>query len=70
MNTTRTFVETPRLRLRDRREDDFPAFAAMNADARVMEKAGMRFVGEFDHPAVPREHPLARHALYRAVRDA
>lgn len=37
MNTTRAFVETPRLRLRDWREDDFPAFAAMNADARVME---------------------------------
>lgn len=73
MNTTRAFVETPRLRLRDWREDDFPAFAAMNADARsrrVMEKAGMRFVREFDHPAVPREHPLARHALYRAKRAA
>lgn len=44
------------------------AFTALpNARSRrVMEKAGMRFVKEFDHPTVPREHPLLRHALFRA----
>lgn len=31
------YFETPRLLLRDWQDDDLPAFAAMNADARVME---------------------------------
>lgn len=32
---------------------------------RVMEKLGMRFDGEFDHPRLPDGHPLRRHVLYR-----
>ncbi len=34
--------------------------------SRVMERAGMEKVGEFDHPNVPASHPLLRHVLYRA----
>jgi RimJ/RimL family protein N-acetyltransferase len=32
---------------------------------RVMEKLGMTFDGEFDHPRLPEGHPLRRHVLYR-----
>ncbi|WP_347861902.1 GNAT family N-acetyltransferase [Salimicrobium sp. PL1-032A] len=32
---------------------------------RVMEKAGMQFVKQFDHPALEEGHPLRRHVLYR-----
>jgi len=32
---------------------------------RVMEKIGMTFSGEFDHPLLPEAHPLRRHVLYR-----
>lgn len=32
---------------------------------RVMEKTGMRFDGEFDHPSLPEGHALRRHVLYR-----
>lgn len=34
---------------------------------RVMEKLGMQHdvAGDFDHPAIPVEHPLCRHVLYR-----
>lgn len=37
---------------------------------RVMEKLGMRRASaeDFDHPAVPAEHPLLRHVLYRLRR--
>lgn len=31
---------------------------------RVMRKIGMEYVKEFDHPLVPRDHPLLRHVLY------
>lgn len=35
----------------------------------VMERLGMTHDGseDFDHPAVPADHPLARHVLYRAA---
>lgn len=45
--------------------------AVVNAPSRrVMEKIGMLYdpAGDFDHPRVPREHPLCRHVLYRAKR--
>jgi RimJ/RimL family protein N-acetyltransferase len=32
---------------------------------RVMEKLGMNYVTEFDHPQLPQGHPLRRHVLYR-----
>lgn len=32
----------------------------------VMRRLGMHRVGEFEHPALPAESPLARHVLYRA----
>lgn len=32
---------------------------------RVMEKLGMAFEAEFDHPRLPEGHPLRRHVLYR-----
>lgn len=31
---------------------------------RVMQKCGMERLKEFDHPALPEEHPLLRHVLY------
>ena len=31
---------------------------------RVMQKAGMRAIGEFAHPALPNGHPLQQHVLY------
>lgn len=31
---------------------------------RIMEKIGMKKVGEFDHPKLPKGHPLERHVLY------
>ncbi|MBS1828611.1 MAG: GNAT family N-acetyltransferase [Acidobacteria bacterium] len=35
------------------------------ASRRVMEKIGMRYEGEFDHPRLPEGHALRRHVLYR-----
>jgi RimJ/RimL family protein N-acetyltransferase len=32
---------------------------------RVMEKIGLKYEGEFDHPELPDGHPLRRHVLYR-----
>ena len=32
---------------------------------RVMQKAGMSKLGEFDHPKLEKNHPLCRHVLYR-----
>lgn len=32
---------------------------------RVMDKIGMAYSGEFDHPNLPEDHPLRRHVLYR-----
>ena len=34
----------------------------------VMERLGMRYDGEFDHPRMPEGHPLRRHVLYRLGR--
>lgn len=38
------------------------------ASRAVMEKLGMQFSGEFDHPLLPQPHPLCRHVLYRLCR--
>ena len=35
------------------------------ASRRVMEKLGMQYIGEFEHPSLPAGHPLRPHALYR-----
>ncbi len=32
--------------------------------ARVMQKSGMKYVKNFNHPAVPNNHPLLEHVLY------
>lgn len=37
---------------------------------RVMQRLGMQFVEEFDHPALPSGHPLLRHVLYRTIPDS
>lgn len=37
---------------------------------RVMERLGMTFAGEFEHPDLPEGHPLRRHLLYRLRRTA
>jgi RimJ/RimL family protein N-acetyltransferase len=34
----------------------------------VMERLGMRYDGEFEHPNLPPDHPLQRHVLYRLSR--
>jgi RimJ/RimL family protein N-acetyltransferase len=36
---------------------------------RVMERIGMTYdvQGDFDHPELPKDHPLRRHVLYRKV---
>jgi len=36
-----------------------------HASRRVMERLGMRYAYDFDHPLVPPERPIRRHALYR-----
>ena len=50
--------------------DEIVSFAvpANTRSIRVMEKLGMKFSGEFDHPLVAEGHPLRRHVLYRLVR--
>ncbi len=47
--------------------DDIVSFTvpANMRSIRVMEKLGMKFAGEFDHPAIAAGHPLRRHVLYR-----
>lgn len=54
--------------------DEVVAFAAVgNVRSRaVMERLGMTHdpAEDFDHPAVPAGHPIARHALYRIVSPA
>jgi RimJ/RimL family protein N-acetyltransferase len=35
----------------------------------VMERLGMSYVGEFDHPNLPAGHQLRRHLLYRLTRS-
>lgn len=54
--------------------DEIVAFTvpANARSRRVMERIGMAHdpAGDFDHPAVPAGHPLARHMLYRIARGA
>jgi RimJ/RimL family protein N-acetyltransferase len=47
--------------------DEIVAFTvpANKRSVRVMEKLGMKYSGEFDHPAMKEGHPLRRHVLYR-----
>ncbi len=35
---------------------------------RVMEKLGMRYAEDFEHPRIEPGHPLRRHVLYRLTR--
>lgn len=35
---------------------------------RVMEKLGMQYSADFDHPRLPEGHPIRRHVLYRLPR--
>lgn len=51
-------------------EFDIPEVVAFTSlpnlnSQRVMQKLGMEFVKEFDHPLVPAFHPLLRHVLYK-----
>lgn len=50
--------------------DEIVAFTvpANGASRRVMEKLGMRYTEDFDHPHLPAGHPLQRHVLYRLSR--
>lgn len=52
--------------------DDVVSFTVVgNANSRrVMEKIGMTFEREFDHPSLPPGDPLRRHVLYRIARPA
>jgi len=34
----------------------------------VMEKLGMRYAEDFEHPRIEAGHPLRRHVLYRLAR--
>ncbi len=33
----------------------------------VMERIGMRYVDEFNHPVLPQGHPLEKHVLYKII---
>ncbi|ACB49977.1 putative acetyltransferase [Crocosphaera subtropica ATCC 51142] len=33
----------------------------------VMERIGMKYMGEFNHPALPKGHPLEKHVLYKIM---
>ena len=37
---------------------------------RVMEKIGLKYIGDFDHPNVPKNDPLRPHLLYRGKPEA
>ncbi len=39
------------------------------ASRRVMEKIGMSYIDNFDHPALPGDDPLCRHVLYRITKQ-
>ncbi|QDT88557.1 GNAT family N-acetyltransferase [Gimesia algae] len=39
------------------------------ASRRVMEKIGMSYIDNFDHPAIPGDDPLSRHVLYRITKE-
>ena len=64
-------LETDRLRLRQWREADFPAFAALNADRRVMEYMPKLLTrAESDTMAERcREHPDVRDGVHALRRD-
>ncbi|HMR33347.1 MAG TPA: hypothetical protein PKA13_18825 [Geminicoccaceae bacterium] len=69
---TAPVIATVRLLLRDWRDEDLPAFAALNADRRVMERLGMRRSAgdDFEYPGLPPGHPLRPHLLYRLAQGA
>ena len=46
------------------------AVAANLPSRRVMEKLGMTYEGEFEHPRLPEGHPLRRHVIYRCANGA
>lgn len=50
--------------------DGIVSFTAVTNERsrRVMERIGLRYEGDFDHPLVADQHPLRRHVLYRADR--
>jgi RimJ/RimL family protein N-acetyltransferase len=50
--------------------DTVVAFAveANAGSRRVMEKVGMVYDGDFDHPSIPELSPLRRHVLYSLKR--
>lgn len=50
--------------------DEVVSFTAVaNANSRrVMDKIGLTYEREFDHPKLPAGHPLQRHVLYRTGR--
>lgn len=52
--------------------DEVVSFTAVtNAPSRaVMERIGMTYAGEFDHPLVADGSPLRRHVLYRVARPS
>jgi RimJ/RimL family protein N-acetyltransferase len=43
------------------------AVAANLPSRRVMEKLEMSYEGEFEHPRLPKGHPLRRHVVYRCT---
>jgi RimJ/RimL family protein N-acetyltransferase len=43
---------------------------ANRASRRVMEKLGMQYAGDFDHPLLSADDPLQRHVLYRLSQSA
>lgn len=51
--------------------DEVVSFTAVGnlPSRRVMEKLGLVFDREFDHPGLDRGHPLCRHVLYRGRRS-
>ena len=63
-------LSTPRLLLRQWRDDDLAPFAALNADPEVMRRLGMTRdpVDDFDHPSVA-DGPLRRQVLYRMAAE-
>lgn len=53
------------------RLDEIYSFTSLpnQASQRVMQKAGMKCVGVFDHPLVEQGHPLRTHVLYKSWID-
>jgi len=61
--------EVPRWARVNRAGEPLVAFTVpMNVPSRrVMEKLGLEYDGEFEHPGLSEGHPLRRHVLYRAT---